>query len=87
MGEFRGRYTDLRTGLMDGALIDSSALVSVETAPQQGGQDREVAGMARMARLVVPHYPYHVTQRAAQTRVLAYCLMPNHVHFLMVPNH
>jgi putative transposase len=23
----------------------------------------------------------------AQTSILAYCLMPNHVHFLMVPNH
>lgn len=67
--------------------------------------------MARMARLVVPHYPHHVTQRgnrrqqvffsnddyraylalvrdacdAAQTKVLAYCLMPNHMHFLLVP--
>lgn len=69
--------------------------------------------MARMARLVVPDHPHHVTQRgnrrqpvffgdddyrayldllrdacdAAQTTVLAYCLMPNHVHFLMVPSH
>lgn len=67
--------------------------------------------MARMARLVVPHYPHHVTQRGNRrqkvffgesdyllymrllaeacgksgTHVLAYCLMPNHVHFLMVP--
>jgi len=65
-----------------------------------------------MARLVVPHYPHHVTQRGnrrqtvffhesdytrylslmakfcahAGTRVWAYCLMPNHVHLIMVPN-
>lgn len=69
--------------------------------------------MARMARLVVPHHPHHVTQRGnrrqpvffddddyrvyldlvrdacdeARTTILAYCLMPNHVHFLMVPSH
>lgn len=67
--------------------------------------------MPRMARVVVPDYPHHVTQRGnrrqrvflraedwpqylalvrdacarAETRVVAYCLMPNHVHFLMVP--
>ncbi|MDZ7844363.1 MAG: transposase [Anaerolineales bacterium] len=64
-----------------------------------------------MARVVVPEYPHHVTQRGnrrqpvflrdgdcacyltemrtacqrAGTRVLAYCLMPNHVHFVMIP--
>lgn len=69
--------------------------------------------MPRMARVVVPGYPHHVTQRGnrrqtvflagddwpmylslihaacsdAGTRVLAYCLMPNHVHFVMVPSH
>lgn len=69
--------------------------------------------MARMARLVVPNHPHHVTQRGnrrqpvffldddyrayfaliqdacerAETAVLAYCLMPNHVHFIMVPRH
>ncbi|MDZ7749721.1 MAG: transposase [Halofilum sp. (in: g-proteobacteria)] len=69
--------------------------------------------MPRMARVVVPHYPHHVTQRGSRrqavflqdadwsaylaliraccartdTRVLAYCLMPNHVHFVMVPSH
>lgn len=69
--------------------------------------------MARMARVVVPLYPHHVTQRGnrrqrtffddgdyasylalmsefcrkAGTRVWAYCLMPNHVHFVMVPSH
>lgn len=67
--------------------------------------------MARMARLVVPHHPHHVTQRGnrrqkvffsdsdyaryrswlaescaeAGTRVWAYCLMPNHVHLILVP--
>jgi putative transposase len=67
--------------------------------------------MARTARLVVPGYPHHVTQRgnrrqttffsAADYRryvaeiasaksdagvdVLAWCLMPNHVHFVVVP--
>lgn len=69
--------------------------------------------MARMARLVVPHYAHHVTQRGnrrqpvffgeddyrsylafmrdactkTETAVLAYCLMPNQVHLLMVPRH
>lgn len=69
--------------------------------------------MPRMARVVVPDYPHHVTQRGnrrqavflanddwsiylslihsacriAGTKVLAYCLMPNHVHFVMVPSH
>jgi len=69
--------------------------------------------MARMARVVVPHFPHHVTQRGnrrqrtffrdddyalylelmsaycgkAATRVWAYCLMPNHVHLVMVPSH
>lgn len=67
--------------------------------------------MARMARVVVPGYPHHVTQRGNRrqktffcdddyrhyidllstyskeygTEVLAYCLMPNHVHLVMVP--
>lgn len=67
--------------------------------------------MARMARVVVPGYPHHVTQRgnrrqrtffvdddyrhyiellatyakACGTNVLAYCLMPNHVHLVLVP--
>jgi len=66
-----------------------------------------------MARLVVPSFPHHVTQRGnrrqktffceddyriyitllakfcakARTRVWAYCLMPNHVHLVMVPSH
>lgn len=69
--------------------------------------------MPRMARVVVPHYPHHVTQRGNRrqavflqeadwsaylaliqtacaetgTHVLAYCLMPNHVHFVMVPTY
>jgi putative transposase len=64
-----------------------------------------------MARVVVPSYPYHVTQRGnrrqktffceddycyyielmseftkeAGTEIWAYCLMPNHVHLVMVP--
>jgi len=67
--------------------------------------------MARMARLVVPHFPHHITQRgnrrqktffcdddyrfyiqllsefskASGTEIWAYCLMPNHVHLVMVP--
>lgn len=67
--------------------------------------------MARMARLVVPGYPHHVTQRgnrrqqtffsardyrkyaqlvsdrksAAGITIWAYCLMPNHVHLIVVP--
>lgn len=68
--------------------------------------------MTRVARIVVPDIPHHVTQRGVQrqttfhqpadyqaylsmiagacqragTRVWAYCLMPNHVHFVMVPS-
>ena len=67
--------------------------------------------MARLARLVIPGLPYHVTQRgnrrgttffddddflvyrellaeaarAAGASVWAYCLMPNHVHVIVVP--
>lgn len=67
--------------------------------------------MTRIARLVVPDLPHHVTQRGnrrervffddgdyraylklvaaaareARTAIWAYCLMPNHVHFVMVP--
>ena len=67
--------------------------------------------MTRLARVVVPGEPHHVTQRgnrrervffgdddcrayldlisqAAQragTAIWSYCLMPNHVHFVMVP--
>jgi len=69
--------------------------------------------MARLARLVVPGVPHHVTQRGnrrlpvffgdgdyraykallaegcakAGTAVWAYCLMPNHVHLILVPSH
>ena len=67
--------------------------------------------MARIAHVVVPNLPHHVTQRgnrrepiffeegdqeiyrdllAEQTakngvEVWAYCLMPNHVHLIVVP--
>lgn len=67
--------------------------------------------MARLARLVIPGLPYHVTQRGnrrgttffeeddfrtyrellagaarvAGAQVWAYCLMPNHVHLIVVP--
>jgi putative transposase len=69
--------------------------------------------MARLARVVVPGLPHHVTQRgngrqrtffsdddyalylkllrdacaAAHVRVLAFVLMPNHVHLILVPKH
>ncbi len=68
--------------------------------------------MARLARVVVPHFPHHVVQRGnrrqrtffndrdyrlyialvsefakrSETDIWAYCLMPNHVHFVMVPS-
>jgi len=68
--------------------------------------------MARIARLVVPGLPHHVTQRGnrrgqvffedsdyalyldmlaesaarARCEIRAYCLMPNHVHFILVPS-
>src|SRR3954463_8387521 len=67
--------------------------------------------MPRLARLVVPDFPHHVTQRGnrrlptffsdgdyalyrhllrescarAGTRIWAWCLMPNHVHLILVP--
>jgi putative transposase len=69
--------------------------------------------MTRLARIVVPGLPHHVTQRGNRrepvfledgdqlrylaflaeglrksgTSVWAYCLMPNHVHFVAVPSH
>lgn len=69
--------------------------------------------MARLARIVVPGIPYHVTQRGnrrqqtffcdedyelyrdligeaarrAGSSVWSYCLMPNHVHLIIVPSH
>ncbi len=68
--------------------------------------------MARLARVVVPGVPHHITQRgnrrlptffgdddfqayldllaehagAAGVAVWAYCLMPNHVHLVLVPS-
>ena len=67
--------------------------------------------MARIARVVLPGYPHHVTQRGNrrqttffnqkdysfyldlmarwchhnQSEVWAFCLMPNHVHLVVVP--
>ena len=67
--------------------------------------------MARLARVVAPGLPHHVTQRGNRrqktffnagdyaeyqrllarscencgTEVWAYCLMPNHVHLILVP--
>ena len=67
--------------------------------------------MARLARVVVPGVPHHVTQRGnrrqqtffqeedyaaylallgewcgrCEVQVWAYCLMPNHVHLIVVP--
>ena len=67
--------------------------------------------MARLARIVVPGYPHHVTQRGNRRQetffrdedyreyidlmshfcgeegveIWAYCLMPNHVHLIAVP--
>jgi putative transposase len=71
------------------------------------------AAMARLARVVAPALPHHVTQRGnrheqvffedyncraylalvggaarrSAAELWAYCLMPNHVHFIMVPSH
>jgi putative transposase len=68
--------------------------------------------MARMARIVIPGVPHHVTQRGNRrqdvffeeadyrhylwlleryvvesgSELLAYCLMPNHVHLILVPS-
>ena len=69
--------------------------------------------MARIARIVVPGLPHHVTQRGnrrervffsdadyrayldllktaidkAGSEIWAWCLMPNHVHLIVVPSH
>lgn len=71
-----------------------------------------VHAMARIARLIVPGVPHHVTQRGnrreqtffvdddyrlyrgllaeaaakAKAEIWAYCLMPNHVHIILVPS-
>jgi putative transposase len=68
--------------------------------------------MARLARVVIPDHPHHVTQRgngrartffgdhdyklyrdllaencrAAEVEVWGWCLMPNHVHLILVPS-
>ncbi len=68
--------------------------------------------MARLARVVIPGHPHHITQRgngrartffsdadyalyrdllaehcrAAKVEVWAWCLMPNHVHLILVPS-
>ncbi|MDE0725956.1 MAG: transposase [Alphaproteobacteria bacterium] len=68
--------------------------------------------MARLARIVIPGIPHHVTQRGNRkqavffsdddyqrylellveqagevgTEIWAYCLMPNHVHLMLVPD-
>ncbi|UCG26683.1 MAG: transposase [Bacteroidales bacterium] len=68
--------------------------------------------MPRIARVVIPGIPYHITQRGnykqtiftdegdrlrylnlvieytekQKVKVLAYCLMMNHIHFIMVPS-
>jgi len=68
--------------------------------------------MARMARVVIPGYPHHITQRGNRCQktffcdndyqvyielmaewcgrcgvaIWGYCLMPNHVHFIMAPD-
>ena len=67
--------------------------------------------MARLARVVAPGFPHHITQRGnrrqatffeeedyqayrdfmaewcgkCEVAVWAYCLMPNHVHLIVVP--
>jgi putative transposase len=67
--------------------------------------------MVRIARVVAPEYPHHITQRGNRRQdtffcdddyrlymklmaescsifgvaIWAYCLMPNHVHFIAVP--
>ena len=68
--------------------------------------------MSRLARVVVPGYPHHVTQRGGRKQrtffgardyrmfldmlarrkhevdvdIWAYCLMPNHVHYVVIPS-
>ena len=67
--------------------------------------------MARIARVIAPNYPHHITQRGNRrqqtffcdddyeiyiglmsewcqkhsVKIWAYCLMPNHVHIVAVP--
>jgi putative transposase len=75
------------------------------------GRGDRAAVMARLARVVVPGFPHHITQRGSRRQptffsaedyrlylallrdrlpatgvaVWAYCLMPNHVHLVVVP--
>jgi putative transposase len=49
--------------------------------------------MSRLARLIVPGFPHHVTQRGNRRApvffedgdYVLYRLMPNHVHLILVP--
>ncbi len=69
--------------------------------------------MARLARVVLPGIPHHITQRGVRSMnvfssdedrafylellksasaefgisVLSYCLMNNHIHLLVIPEH
>jgi len=79
----------------------------------RAGNDRTGTVMPRIARVVVPSMPHHVTQRGNYQQIVfrddedwkhyllwlkeysnrcalkiwAYCLMSNHVHFIVVPLH
>ena len=67
--------------------------------------------MPRIARIIAPHFPHHITQRGNRRQqvffkdedyneylrllkfhsdkfnlsIVAYCLMPNHVHLIVIP--
>jgi len=46
--------------------------------------------MSRVARIVVPGFPHHITQRGNRQMDVfetdyAYCLMTNHIHLVVVP--
>jgi len=60
--------------------------------PRRGSSWRCIPSstMARTARLVVPGMPHHITQRGTRRfefllRIVAYCLMTNHVHYIAIP--
>jgi len=44
--------------------------------------------MPRIARIVGAGYPHHIVERGnnKEAAVLAYCLMPNHIHLLVRPS-
>jgi REP element-mobilizing transposase RayT len=93
------------------SVLGRRAVVHLIRVPRCRPGHGPAGGMVRLARLVVPGLPHHITQRGNRRRqtffreddyaayvermaewcgqrgveVWAYCLMPNHVHLIRVP--